>query len=44
MRGSEGIETITWLILHGALDELHRFYNVPASSTAVGHVVLVNRG
>jgi protocatechuate 4,5-dioxygenase beta chain len=43
--GSEGIELVMWLIMRGALgehvDELHRFYHVPASNTAVGHLVLV---
>ncbi|PQA87642.1 class III extradiol dioxygenase subunit beta [Hyphococcus luteus] len=42
--GSEGIELIMWLIMRGALPqrvkELHRFYHVPASNTAVGHIVL----
>ncbi len=42
--GSEGIEMVMWLIMRGALghavDELHRFYHVPASNTAVGHLVL----
>ncbi len=42
--GSEGIELIMWLIMRAALgakvEELHRFYHVPASNTAVGHVVL----
>ena len=42
--GSEGIELIMWLIMRGSLgaevNELHRFYHVPASNTAVGHVVL----
>ena len=42
--GSEGIELIMWLIMRGALGadvrELHRFYHVPASNTAVGHIVL----
>jgi protocatechuate 4,5-dioxygenase beta chain len=42
--GSEGIELVMWLVMRGALgaqvDELHRFYHVPASNTAVGHVVL----
>jgi len=41
--GSEGIELIMWLIMRGALgknvEELYRFYHVPASNTAVGHVV-----
>jgi protocatechuate 4,5-dioxygenase beta chain len=43
--GSEGMELIMWLTMRGALGakvrELHRFYHVPASNTAVGHVVLV---
>jgi protocatechuate 4,5-dioxygenase beta chain len=42
--GSEGIEMVMWLIMRGALgesvEELHRFYHVPASNTAVGHLVL----
>jgi protocatechuate 4,5-dioxygenase beta chain len=42
--GSEGIEMVMWLIMRGALgdyvDELHRHYHVPASNTAVGHLVL----
>jgi protocatechuate 4,5-dioxygenase beta chain len=42
--GSEGIELIMWLIMRAALGEkvkeLHRFYHVPASNTAVGHTVL----
>jgi len=44
--GSEGIELIMWLIMRGALnkkvEELHRFYHVPASNTAVGHIILRN--
>lgn len=44
--GSEGIELVMWLIMRGALNEkvkcLHRFYHVPASNTAVGHLVLEN--
>jgi len=44
--GSEGIELVMWLIMRGALNarvqELHRFYHVPASNTAVGHMVLKN--
>jgi protocatechuate 4,5-dioxygenase beta chain len=43
--GSEGIELVMWLIMRGALgervEELHRFYHVPASNTAVGHLVLI---
>ena len=42
--GTEGIELIMWLIMRAAMgrdvDELHRFYHVPASNTAVGHVVM----
>jgi protocatechuate 4,5-dioxygenase, beta chain len=42
--GSEGIEMIMWLIMRGALGkkvkELYRFYHVPASNTAVGHLIL----
>jgi protocatechuate 4,5-dioxygenase beta chain len=42
--GSEGMELIMWLTMRGALGhsvrELHRFYHVPASNTAVGHLVL----
>jgi protocatechuate 4,5-dioxygenase beta chain len=42
--GSEGIELVMWLIMRGALgedvEELFRFYHVPASNTAVGHLVL----
>lgn len=44
--GSEGIELVMWLIMRGALNEgvneLHRFYHVPASNTAVGHLILEN--
>jgi protocatechuate 4,5-dioxygenase beta chain len=46
--GSEGIELVMWLIMRGALGdgikELHRFYHVPASNTAVGHLVLESLG
>jgi protocatechuate 4,5-dioxygenase beta chain len=42
--GSEGIEMIMWLIMRGALGEKvkedYRFYHVPASNTAVGHMIL----
>lgn len=45
--GSEGIELVMWLIMRGALNpkvnEKHRFYHVPASNTAVGHLVLENK-
>ncbi len=44
--GSEGIELVMWLVMRGALDdevrELRRFYHVPASNTAVGHLILEN--
>jgi len=42
--GSEGIEMVMWLVMRGALGRkvkaLHRHYHVPASNTAVGHLVL----
>jgi len=42
--GSEGIEMVMWLVMRGALGKsvkaLHRHYHVPASNTAVGHLVL----
>ena len=45
--GSEGIELVMWLLMRGALHErvqvLHRFYHVPASNTAVGHLLLDNQ-
>ena len=47
--GSEGIELVMWLIARGAMapdapvDVLHRFYHVPASNTAVGHLILGNK-
>jgi protocatechuate 4,5-dioxygenase beta chain len=44
--GSEGIEMVMWLISRGALDpkvrEVYRFYHVPASNTALGHLILEN--
>jgi protocatechuate 4,5-dioxygenase beta chain len=45
--GSEGIELVMWLIARGAMSDkpprvVHRFYHVPASNTAVGHMVLEN--
>ena len=44
--GSEGIELVMWLIMRGALNdkvkEVHRHYHVPASNTAVGHIILEN--
>ncbi len=46
--GSEGIELVMWLIARGAMSDepphvVHRFYHVPASNTAVGHLILENR-
>ena len=50
--GSEGIELVMWFIARGAMSDLdgsgtvevrHRFYHVPASNTAVGHLILENR-
>jgi protocatechuate 4,5-dioxygenase beta chain len=47
--GSEGIELVMWLIARGAMSDAsggakpsvaHRFYHVPASNTAVGHLIL----
>ncbi len=42
--GSEGIELVMWLIMRGALSsrvkQVHRFYHVPASNTALGHLIL----
>ena len=49
--GSEGIELVMWLIARGAMSDTnggrkptvrHRFYHVPASNTAVGHLILEN--
>ena len=45
--GSEGIEMVMWYVMRGALnddvEEIHRHYHVPASNTAVGHIILENR-
>jgi hypothetical protein len=50
--GSEGIELVMWLIARGAMNDVtggkapelkQRFYHVPASNTAVGHVILENK-
>lgn len=42
--GSEGIELVMWLVMRGALSArvrtTHRFYHVPASNTALGHLIL----
>jgi protocatechuate 4,5-dioxygenase beta chain len=44
--GSEGVELVMWLVMRGALNDKvnlkKRFYHVPASNTAVGHLVLEN--
>ncbi len=45
--GSEGIELVMWLIARAAMGDQpptvrHRFYHVPASNTAVGHLILEN--
>ena len=46
LSGSEGIELVVWLIMRGALSDdvtlKHRFYHVPASNTAVGHLIIEN--
>jgi protocatechuate 4,5-dioxygenase beta chain len=51
--GSEGIELVMWLVARGAMADVaggppprvvHRFYHVPASNTAVGHLVLEDEG
>ena len=50
--GSEGIELVMWLIARGAMADVaggpkpevrHRFYHVPASNTAVGHLILEDK-
>ncbi|KMW57805.1 Protocatechuate 4,5-dioxygenase beta chain [Candidatus Rhodobacter oscarellae] len=45
--GSEGVEMVMWSVMRGALDEevelKHRFYHVPASNTAVGHLIMENK-
>lgn len=45
--GSEGIELVMWLIMRGAMNpevtQVHRHYHVPASNTAVGHIILENK-
>ncbi|MFO7285679.1 MAG: class III extradiol dioxygenase subunit beta [Gammaproteobacteria bacterium] len=42
--GAEAIELVMWLVMRGALGdnvrEVYRFYHVPASSTAVGNIIL----
>ncbi len=45
--GSEGVEMVMWHVMRGALNdkvtEVHRHYHVPASNTAVGHIILENK-
>ncbi len=50
--GSEGIELVMWLIARGAMADVaggpapkvvYRFFHVPASNTAVGHLILENQ-
>ena len=50
--GSEGIELVMWLIARGAMADVagglaptvrHRFFHVPASNTAVGHLIMENQ-
>ena len=50
--GSEGIELVMWFIARGAMADVnggpapklaHRFFHVPASNTAVGHLILENQ-
>ncbi len=45
--GNEAIELVMWLTMRGALgkdvEEVYRFYHVPASSTGVGHIILENK-
>jgi protocatechuate 4,5-dioxygenase beta chain len=49
--GSEGIELVMWMVARGAMADVaggqaprvaHRFYHVPASNTAVGHLIMEN--
>jgi hypothetical protein len=45
--GAEGIELVMWLVARGAMGPrpvrvVRRFYHVPASNTAVGHLILEN--
>lgn len=45
--GNEAIELVMWLTMRGALgdqvEEVFRFYHVPASSTGVGSIILETR-
>jgi protocatechuate 4,5-dioxygenase, beta chain len=46
--GSEGIELVMWLIARGTMSDkppkvVHRFYHVPGSNTAIGHLILENQ-
>ena len=49
--GSEGVELVMWLVARGVMSDMnggpkpvlkHRAYHVPASNTAVGHLLLEN--
>jgi len=44
--GTEGIETIMWLVMRGALQEnvnvIHKHYHAPISNTGAGVLVLEN--
>ena len=45
--GTEGIETIMWLVMRGALKDdvnvIHKHYHAPISNTGAGVLVLDNR-
>ena len=45
--GAEAIELVMWLVALGAMGPnprlVHRFHHVPASNTAVGHLILENQ-
>lgn len=45
--GAEAVELVMWLIALGAMNpnpkQVHRFHHVPASNTAVGHMILANQ-
>ncbi len=44
--GTEGSESVMWLVMRGALNdrvkEIHRHYHVPVSNTALGHIIFEN--
>jgi len=45
--GAEAVELVMWLVMRATLgdkvEEVYRFYHVPASSTGVGHIILESR-